>query len=142
MANISFPALRHTRSMLLWVLVAISVLLLSRLLNPPPDVNQLTIAQAKTQIDAGAMVIDVRSPEAFDHRHLPGAINLPLAVLQVSLPALLSQAHDRTIVVYCNDGVRTGPEATQILNRAGFTHASNVQSGIEGWVAAGHPVTR
>jgi rhodanese-related sulfurtransferase len=142
MPKVSFRTLNETRSLLFWGLVAVSVLLLPKLLNPAPDVPQLTVAQAKALIDADAMVLDVRGAEAFGNRHIPGAINLPLAVLQTGLPAILSQARDRSIVVYCNDGVRTGPEATQILNRAGFAKASNVQSGIEGWVAAGHPVTR
>ncbi len=142
MFKATFPAFQQSRSLLIMALVAGSALLLSRLLNPSHEVSQLTIAQAKTLIDEGAMVIDVRGREAFDYRHIPGAINLPLAVLQTGLPAILSQAHDKPIVVYCNDGVRTGPQATEILNRAGFAQASNVQSGIEGWVAAGHAVAR
>ncbi len=142
MSKVAFPSIQHTRSLLTMALVASSIFLLSRFLNPPHEVNQLTIAQAKSLVDAGAMVIDVRGREAFDYRHIPGAIHIPLAMLQAGLPAILSQAHHKPIVVYCNDGVRTGPQATEILNRAGFAQASNVQSGIEGWVAAGHAVVR
>lgn len=146
MSKPAFPALQQTRTLLFWVALSVAIVLLSRLLNPVPDVNQLSVAQARSLIDDGAMVIDVRGPEAYGHRHIPGAINLPLAVLQAGLPAVLhqalSEARDRPIVVYCNDGVRTGPDATLILNRAGFAHASNVHTGIEGWVAAGHAVAR
>jgi len=138
----SFPALRQTRSMMFWVLLAIGIVFVSRQINSAPEVPQLTVAEAKALVEEGAMVIDVRGPEAFGHRHIPGAINLPLSVLQSGLPAVLSEARARKIVVYCNDGVRTGPDATRILNDAGYTHAANVQSGIEGWVAAGHSIAR
>jgi rhodanese-related sulfurtransferase len=39
--------------------------------------------------------------------------------------------------VYCNDGSVTGPSATALLNKSGFPLAVNLQSGIEGWRAAG-----
>lgn len=142
MSKAAFPVFQQARLLLIMALVASSAFLLSRLANPAPEVSQLTIAQAKALIDAGAMVLDVRGSEAFEYRHIPGAISIPLAVLQTGIPAILSQAGDKPIVVYCNDGVSTGPQATEILNRAGFAQASNVQSGIEGWVAAGHAVAR
>jgi rhodanese-related sulfurtransferase len=49
-------------------------------------------------------------------------------------------AKDRPIVVYCNDGLVTGPRGTEILNKAGFARAVKLKEGIEGWSAAGYPV--
>lgn len=107
-----------------------------------PQVSTLSVPEARALVDSGVAVIDVRGEEAFAKRHIPGAINIPLAVLQLAVPASLSQLKDRQIVVYCNDGVRSGPEATRLLNAAGYTGAANMQQGIEGWVAAGHAVAR
>ncbi len=107
-----------------------------------PQVSTLSVPEARTLVDSGVAVIDVRGEEAFARRHIPGAINIPLAVLQLAVPASLSHLKDKQIVVYCNDGVRSGPEATRLLNTAGYANAANMQQGIEGWVAAGHAVAR
>jgi rhodanese-related sulfurtransferase len=107
-----------------------------------PHVKSVSIKQAAGLIDGGALVIDVRNKEAFDYRHIAGAILIPLDELQAAIPALLAKEKDREIVLYCNHGTLHGPEATQILNNAGFAKAVNLESGIEGWDAAGMPVTR
>jgi rhodanese-related sulfurtransferase len=63
----------------------------------------------------------------------------PCQVRQVAVPKSLTQAKTRTLVVYCNRGLARGPEATQLLRAAGFNHAFNLASGIEGWAEAGMP---
>jgi rhodanese-related sulfurtransferase len=46
------------------------------------------------------------------------------------------------VVIYCGDGSTSGPEATAMLNKAGFTRAVNLNPGFEGWRAAGMPVRK
>lgn len=46
------------------------------------------------------------------------------------------------MVVYCNDGIATGPEAIHLLREAGFNKAAHLRSGIEGWAGAGLPVAK
>jgi len=100
-----------------------------------PDVAQVSIPEAIALIDAGALVIDVReSPKT----HLPGALVIPLEVLDARLPQL-EGAKARPIVVYCGSGTSRGPKAAQRLTEAGFTRVANLQPGIEGWRAAGLP---
>jgi rhodanese-related sulfurtransferase len=106
------------------------------------DAPVVDVTQAKALIDAGATVIDVRGREQFDVRHIPGAILVPLAALHAGIPQSLEAAKNKPIVVYCNDGVRTGPEATHVLRQAGFTNAVNLKTGIEGWTGAGLPVAK
>ena len=65
---------------------------------------------------------------------------VPLEVLQVAVPTSLTSEKTRTLVVYCNCGLAHGPEATRLLLAAGFSHAVNLASGIEGWAEAGMPV--
>jgi len=45
-------------------------------------------------------LVDVLSPESFATRHIPGAINLPVADIPHSAPELLPD-HDAPVVVYC-----------------------------------------
>jgi rhodanese-related sulfurtransferase len=127
-----------------WLIpIAIIVLLV---LNMPtrnsPTVNEISASDAKDLIDAGAVVVDVRGREAYGRHHLPGALAIPLAELRTAIPASLAFAKGKSIVVYCNDGVRTGPEGTQLLNQAGYGGAVNLKSGIEGWERAGYPVAK
>lgn len=106
-------------------------------LLPVPEVD---IAQAKVLIDSGALVIDVRSAEQFGFRHLPGAVLLSIEVLRAGIPLSIATAKDKPVVVYCNQGLVHGPEATRLLHQAGFSQAVNLRSGIEGWAAAGLPI--
>lgn len=106
------------------------------------DVPEVDLPQAKALIGAGALVIDVRNQDAFDFRHVPGALLIPLAALRIAIPASLAAAKERQIVVYCNDGHRTGPEAAHILRENGFRNVANMKAGIEGWAGAGFPLVK
>ena len=50
--------------------------------------------------DHRVVILDVLSPEAYTHGHIPGAINIPVANLRERAPLELP---DRTqpIIVYC-----------------------------------------
>lgn len=99
--------------------------------------NDISVPEAISLIESGALVIDVRySPGT----HLPGAILIPMEMLAARIDKL-EIAKTQPIVVYCGNGAARGPEATQILTRAGFTNVVNLGSGIDGWRAAGLPVT-
>lgn len=104
------------------------------------NVKEVSVSEAKSLIDSGAIVVDVREPEAFKNRHLPGAVSIPLSQLRNGVPASLSTARDQSIVVYCGDGSTIGPEGTRTLNDAGYGRAVNMKSGIQGWKDAGHPI--
>jgi phage shock protein E len=75
----------------------------------------------KQKIDAGATVVDVRSPEEFRDGSYPGAINIPLNVLTSRLAEL---AKDKPVVLYCASGARSGLAARQ-LKHAGFGDVLN-----------------
>jgi rhodanese-related sulfurtransferase len=104
------------------------------------EIREVDVAQGKALVDAGAVVIDARAADRFAYRHLPGAISLPLAAIRLGIPASFTVAKDARILVYCGDGLTIGPEATSLLNQAGYVNAVNLKPGIEGWAAAGLPV--
>ncbi len=76
----------------------------------------MTGAEAKKFVAAGAVFLDVRTPDEFSELHLDGARNLPLSDLQRALPTL---PKDKPIVVYCAVGSRSAMAAS-ILAAAGF----------------------
>lgn len=104
------------------------------------NVPQVDLAQAQAMIAAGATVVDVRGKGAYDTEHLAGAISVPLDELRDGIPAALTEAKDKPVLVYCGDGVTTGPEATYLLMQAGFKTAVNMTPGFGGWRRAGLPV--
>jgi rhodanese-related sulfurtransferase len=106
------------------------------------DVEDIGVPEAKVMIEAGAVVVDVRNTAAYEGRHIPGAISIPLEVLERTIPASLAAAKAQRIVVYCGDGTSLGPRGTHLLNQAGYTGAVNLERGIGGWTAAGLPVQK
>ncbi len=105
-------------------------------------VASITPLEAKSLIERGALVIDVRKRGSFDEQHIPGALSMPVEILRTEIPAIVAGVLGRPIIVYCASGSGRGPEGTWLLNRAGFAGAVNLESGIEGWRASGQPLTR
>ena len=75
-------------------------------------------AQARQLVQAGARLIDVRTPSEFAAGHIPGAINIPLQQLDSRLTEL--QPKETPVVLYCRSGNRSG-SAARMLKNAGFT---------------------
>jgi len=49
----------------------------------------------------GGQLVEVLSPANYEKKHLAGAINIPLTILDRESTAQLRQ--DRPVIVYCND---------------------------------------
>ena len=86
-------------------------------------------AEARRLAQAGARLVDVRTPSEFAAGHLPGAINLPLGELSRRLGEL--GAKDSIIVLYCRSGARSG-SAARSLKAAGFSAVHNL-GGMGRW---------
>lgn len=109
---------------------------------PRTDVHNVSVEEASAMINAGAVVVDVRPKDAYDARHIPGAVNVPLSTLENGIPASLNASITKPMVVYCGDGTTIGPDGTAGLNKAGFSKAVNLEKGIQGWASAGLPVKK
>src|SRR5262245_18741459 len=80
-------------------------------------------AKARAMISAGALVLDVRTPDEYGEAHLAGATNVPVDEIETRLGVVATLAHDdiaRLIVVYCAAGTRSA-RAKQVLDAAGYT---------------------
>jgi phage shock protein E len=92
------------------VLAAVYLFSLSRGSVSSPEAHRL--------VEAGALLVDVRTPGEFSAGHLPGAVSLPVQELEPRMAELGGK--DRPIVVYCRSGSRSG-RAKRVLEGAGFT---------------------
>lgn len=80
-----------------------------------------------SKIQAGAAIIDVRSPDEFADGAYPGARNIPVSVLVNRLADVGPK--DKPVVVYCASGGRSAV-AQQILKANGFADVTNA-GGLE-----------
>ncbi len=74
-------------------------------------------------VQAGALVIDVRTADEFSGGHIQGAINIPYDVIVREIGEHES-SKDRPIVVYCLSGARSS-SAKKSLRKAGYTQVEN-----------------
>ena len=86
----------------------------------------LSKAQAEARLVAGAVVFDARTAEEYAMGHVNNSINVPVALLEPTLPALDSYKHQEILVV--------GKDHQQVesmrnaLRKAGFTNVLNAAS--------------
>ena len=94
----------------------------------------VTPVEARARLEAGARLIDIRSPAEFAREHVPGSLNIPQETLaHADLPS-------GPLIFTCRSGARTGGCARQIADRAGPT-AAILSGGVAAWAAAGLPVS-
>ena len=76
----------------------------------------------KDKIKAGALIVDVRTPDEFEDEAYPGAVNIPVG----SLPNRMKELEPKTksIVLYCASGARSAM-AAQMLKASGWTDVVN-----------------
>lgn len=88
------------------------------------DPNSVS-AQAREKVKAGAVLLDVRTPDEYRAGHLEGAVNIPVQ----ELPRRISEvgAPEEPVVVYCAAGMRAAA-ACELLRRAGFKEVFNLGS--------------
>jgi rhodanese-related sulfurtransferase/glyoxylase-like metal-dependent hydrolase (beta-lactamase superfamily II) len=100
--------------------------------------SRLTIGQLAELrgLEPGLQLIDVRGAGETANGTLPGAVEIPLAVLPTALDGLDRR---RPVVAYCAGGYRS-QVAASVLSAHGFTDVSDLLGGYGAWEAAGLPV--
>ena len=80
-------------------------------------------------------MLDVREPEEWSAGHIPGAVHMPLGILD---PAAIP--HDRIVVAVCRSGNRSNTAAAVLA--AASVDVRNLAGGMKTWARQGRPVTR
>jgi membrane protein DedA with SNARE-associated domain/rhodanese-related sulfurtransferase len=96
------------------------------------ELKELMIAESRPfLVDVGSRIAQQSRP------HIPGAVMLDLDDIagKAEFPA------DRDIVLYCAcPNEASAKRAAQILLKKGFKRVRPLIGGLDGWIAAGHPV--
>jgi rhodanese-related sulfurtransferase len=107
--------------------------------------RRLTAVEARAALDQGAVVVDTRTDEQRRRDGcIAGAHHLPLSELEwwldpASEHALPGVGLDAWIVVVCQEGYASSLAAAR-LQSLGFSRATDLVGGIEGWKEAGLPL--
>ena len=86
----------------------------------------------------GALVIDLRSPEAFGAGHIGGARRMDSAEMLTAGDSL-KKYKEKNVIVYCDSG-STGAAAARVLERQGFKQVFNLKGGLTGWRSENLPL--
>ena len=120
------------------LMVGFFVLVFSELRRKASGLINVDAGDAVKLINNDAVVIDIRSAEAYSRGHIVNARNIPQDELDARLDQL--QKYKNTpIVAVCDAGVTT----TGVVNKlraAGFESVFGLKGGMTGWGQAGLPV--
>jgi rhodanese-related sulfurtransferase len=121
---------------------------------PPPlelvksRIEELLPPVAKQEIDAGAVLIDVRDPERFEAGHLQGAVNVPAGesardthdAVYVEAIEKAGAGPDDRIILVCGEGNRSARAADALQNEHNFKNVASVIGGSKLWNELSYPV--
>ena len=85
-----------------------------------PDIDQGVKAYQK---QAGAILLDVRTPQEYREGHIPGSKNVPLQA--IDKVADLTENKDTVLYVYCYSGARSR-QAVSYLQHMGYSNVTNI----------------
>lgn len=91
--------------------------------------------EAKTRLENGAVLIDVREQNEYAQARVPGATLIPLSEFASRYTEM---PKDQEIVLICAGGVRSA-QAAQFAAQHGFK-LTNLEGGINAWHALGLPI--
>jgi len=88
-----------------------------------------------SNLEHGAVLVDVRTPEEFGEGHLEGALNIDW--FSPDFDAQWGSVDkDKTVYVYCKVGGRSA-KAQEKLKAMGYSHVVNLTGGYDAYLAAG-----
>jgi rhodanese-related sulfurtransferase len=97
---------------------------------------EISVAEAAAKRDAGAFILDVRTPDEWKDFHVPGSTLIPID----ELPNRVAEVpKDKEVVVVCRSGNRSAT-GRDVLLKAGYPQVTSLAGGLTAWRNAGKPV--
>lgn len=101
---------------------------------------QVSAGMAVQLINKGALIIDVRPPEAFAAGHIVNARNIPLAELAKDGDPVRKKKN-KVLLTVCDNGP-AARRAAEILRKAGYESAFSLQGGLGAWRSENLPLVK
>lgn len=120
------------------LMISFFLLIFTELRRKASGLVNVEASDAVKLINNDAVVIDIRSADAFARGHIVNARNIPNDELDGKLEQL-QQYKNTSIVAVCDTGITT-TQAVNKLRGAGFESVFGLKGGMSGWGQAGLPV--
>ncbi len=98
----------------------------------PEPLPTVGVADARREVEAGAILLDVRERNEWDAGHAPQAVFLPMSEINNRLDELPRTGH---VVVTCRSGNRSQAVVRFLLGHG--VDAVNLDGGMRAWHAVG-----
>lgn len=120
------------------LMISFFVVIFTELRRKASGLINVEAIDAVKLINSDAVVIDLRSTEAFSRGHIVSAKNIPADELHGKLNQL-QQFKSRPIIAVCEAGA-TSAKTVDKLRTSGFESVYGLKGGMAGWSQAGLPV--
>jgi adenylyltransferase/sulfurtransferase len=93
--------------------------------------KEITVKELKEMMDRGDdfQLIDVREPHEYDICNLDGEL-IPMGEIPQAEDRI---ARDKTVVIHCRSGARSGQVCEYFERKSGFTNLYNLKGGVLAW---------
>ncbi len=101
------------------------------------NIKEINAKDVLSAVENGSVFVDVREPYEIDEiaYDIPNQLQIPLGEIQARMNEI---PKDKSVIVGCRSGARS-LNACKYLNMQGYADIHNLQGGIMGWAANGHP---
>jgi rhodanese-related sulfurtransferase len=119
------------------------VVVLAACSAPGSGTNDITVAEAFQRQQAGAVLVDIRTPREHRGGHPPGTRLVPWGGMKRGFVSKVAEVVDpsQEVLVICESGYRSVP-ASHALRDAGYSSVFNVLGGTYAWRRQGLPWER
>lgn len=120
------------------LMISFFVLVFSELRRKASGITSVEPQAAVGLINADAVIIDLRSADAFMRGHIVGAKNIPFDELEANKDKI-DQYKKKSILAVCDAGMTSG-RAVSALRKSGVESAYALKGGISAWTQANLPL--
>ena len=124
--------------LVLALMISFFVVVFSELRRKASGLVNIEAIEAVKLINNDAVIIDLRSVDAFSKGHIVNARNIPSDELEAKMSSLES-VKSKPIVAVCDAGI-TSTKTVTALRAAGFDSVYGLKGGMTNWSQAGLPV--
>jgi len=124
--------------LVLALVISFFVVIFTELRRKAGGLINVEATEAVRLINNDAVVVDLRSVDAYAKGHIVSARSIPLDELDGRLNNL-ADVKSKPIVAVCENGI-TSTKAVNTLRAAGFESVYGLKGGMSGWSQAGLPV--
>ncbi len=124
--------------LVLVLMISFFVVIFSELRRKASGLVNVEAIEAVRLINNDAVVIDLRSIDAFAKGHIVSARSVPLDELDTKINSF-GAMKSKPIIAVCDSGV-SSTKAVNTLRTAGFESVYGLKGGMAGWSQAGMPV--